>query len=706
MTLTNSLNGFDGAQELLIKLVEQSPEEWETRKRVVQVLYDAGCYRDASKLIWNAPEIPPVTEEMVFTARIVAKGQPERAVRLLSTVVERNVGCPEENMAIAKELMKNGLVLQALRFYGAATADDISLIDEDFELALVKTDCSEDTWRDVVEGEDFPWQGPQELSISDMMDEHGDGEVSAAEILLSSVTQRVPLKAPVKSQPAPQPEAAKTEEMRAVESAGVAGQAALSEAKAAVNSSTSMLSPAAEALVKQMSNTGQVGAASAPVKQSSESNGDDSFSSLVNFFKHKEEQQTANPEVPRSKIPEPIVAPQVQVQTNVHSDIPPAPSTPLLQNYKPAPTRALKQIVPEVVVAEKVAPHEAPAPEPTPSAQDEQADSVAAFFKSSDEASVKSNEAPQVNSVANTEVSQQAPATSLASEPAAPVNGQSSPAVQPAPQAAADDLRDSVASALAEREANVAEPKEGGVLSSCKSLFGFFKSKKNKSQNAAVESAEPEADSLVMPQAEPAASQAPAFQAQPPAQTEAPPQQNAAVSSPASTPTAAPQPPASQPAAVQEPAPQSQAPIATTVLRKPEQDQYEPPRELDGRTQLVALAPQDGSAFFDQLLAKYNALPAGTDSQAAMVARDMANVDYLQLIRSACQKDLDAFSKLLGLHRVMTEGDCSDWVADMDLLRKGYGDAVLATVVSKYSVTECREILGAVYQRPRAQQAV
>lgn len=53
----------------------------------------------------------------------------------------------------------------------------------------------------------------------------------------------------------------------------------------------------------------------------------------------------------------------------------------------------------------------------------------------------------------------------------------------------------------------------------------------------------------------------------------------------------------------------------------------------------------------------------------------------------------------------MTKADCASWVEDMDLLRKGYGDAVLATVVSKYSVAECREILGAVYQRPSAQAA-
>ncbi len=50
----------------------------------------------------------------------------------------------------------------------------------------------------------------------------------------------------------------------------------------------------------------------------------------------------------------------------------------------------------------------------------------------------------------------------------------------------------------------------------------------------------------------------------------------------------------------------------------------------------------------------------------------------------------------------MTEADCFDWVDDMNLLRMGFGDAVLATVVSKYSVDECLEILGDVYRSAAA----
>ena len=50
----------------------------------------------------------------------------------------------------------------------------------------------------------------------------------------------------------------------------------------------------------------------------------------------------------------------------------------------------------------------------------------------------------------------------------------------------------------------------------------------------------------------------------------------------------------------------------------------------------------------------------------------------------------------------MIEAGCFDWIDDMNLLRKGFGDAVLATVASKYSVDECREILGDVYRSTAA----
>lgn len=637
MTLTNSINGFDGAQELLIKLVEQSPEDWETRKRVVQVLYDSGFHREASKLVWNAPEVPPVTDEIVFTAKIVAMGQPERAVRLVSTMVESNRQDPAENLKVAKALMKQGLTHMALRFYGAATAGDTELIDDDFELAVVQADCGDESWRELTDGDDFPWDGPQETSLSDLMGDGGDGEASATDILLNGMTQPVPLKAPAR-QPA--------------DGEGAAAETPADRPAAPVKAPKPILSPAAEALVKQQADSAAT--ETAPAGQAADEDG--SFSSLVNFFKNKEMEEEPEAEPPVKSQPLATVA--TSVDTSAHSSVdsreklPPAPSSPLVQGYQPRPSEALVQVMPEPA---------APAPEPAAAAPQP------SVFSGRP---VSEPQAPQPQSAASEEAPRPTEPVVEASKPissqlapvvepsAAPVAAPEDTAAAPEPDVPGDSVSDEVANVLAEREVAPPESSGDGLFSRLKGMFNRSKPHSGAAKNAGRELVE----------------------------------SAAAVPSPSSEPT--PQPAVPSPAS-----------MATTVLRKPEQEQHEPPKELDGRTQLVALAPEDGSVFFDRLAAKYNDYPAGQLPHAAEVARDMANVDYVQLIREACSKDLNAFSKLLGLHRVMTESSCTAWVEDMDLLRKGYGDAVLATVVSKYSVAECREILGAVYQRPSAQAA-
>lgn len=133
---------------------------------------------------------------------------------------------------------------------------------------------------------------------------------------------------------------------------------------------------------------------------------------------------------------------------------------------------------------------------------------------------------------------------------------------------------------------------------------------------------------------------------------------------------------------------------------------YSQPEAIDCRTRLIALAPQDGGAFFNELSDKYSTLSNSTMPEVVAIVRNDPGVDYIDLIQKACSNDksinLDSFSKLLGLHAVMIEAGCFDWIDDMNLLRKGFGDAVLATVASKYSVDECREILGDVYRSTAA----
>ena len=725
MIFTNSIDGFDGAQELLIKLVEQSPDDWETRKRVVQVLYDEGLYSEAAKLVWAAPEIPPVTEEVVFTTRVVAMGQPARAVKLVAKMIESNQDNAKECLNIAKALLREGLALQALRFYGAATVKDVTLVDEAFELSLVNADCSDDHWEDLVEEEGFPWDGPRDMSLSSQMSGGTDEEGSAAEVLLKSVTQRVPLKAPVKD---------------VSEESG--SDTATSLPNEPARDVKPMLSPTAEKLAKQ--------AGDSSPKKSKEG---ESFTSLVNFFKHKEEEQgqdldtedqqptrsqplaTATKQPTKSKPvaaatkqpvkSQPLATAATSVDVSSHTnldtraELPPAPSSPLVQGGKPRPSEAPTKKAPEAAVK----PAKEKAVEPVKQQKKEnltgkgpeakKAPAAQAAPKSVIDPKPASEQAagPFAHTPANIAPPEPAVVAAAAASPALPpltpvveeaaevlagvepasrpeVNRNADqkevsqviaqaaefeglPAIDEVPVAkeeseqaeVKEDVSDMVANALAERQSEQPKTKRGGFFSS---LMGIFKRSKSPRKSSGSKASAAKAS--------------------------------------VSKATENSEPEKAEPVAA-EPVLAVGTPVATTVLRKPKTDGYEPPRELDGRTQLVALAPQDGNVFFEKLADKYNSMDPTQLPPAAVVARDMANVDYLKLINEACAKDLTAFSKLLGLHSVMTKADCASWVEDMDLLRKGYGDAVLATVVSKYSVAECREILGAVYQRPSAQAA-
>ena len=690
MSLINSLNGFDGAQELLIKLVEQSPNDWPTRKRVGQVLFDAGFHSEASELVWAAPEVPPVTEDVVFTTRVVAMGHPRRAVRLVSTMIEANKDSPEENLNIAKALMQEGLVLQALRFYGAATSLDLKLIDEEFELMLMTADSSDESWREITEGDDFPWEGPRDSTVVDLLGSD-DEDASATELLLSSVTQRVPLKAPVKSTAA------------TIEKAPVATNAEPQHANAT-------LSPAAQAIVKQQAEKSK--------PQEVKATEGESPTSLVNFFEHKEKaeqkQEVKTPEKPVAEVakaPAQVEQPAVKTerpaakveQPEVKATETPAKTEqPVAKAAEPSTKVegpfSVKSEVTKLKVEEPqaklltdppAAANVVKAPEPSnvqagakkvlpdlkPVTAEPKKPEVKATLSEIEPASrpESGHEQKQVNDVIARAASA-ADATVEAKKPELPKLKE--PEVNELEEKA-EDLSDEVANVLAAREDSSTEEKGSGFMSSIKAMFKRpSKSKPKPTPFGQANVLKPITTTVVAKPLNGEAQLDTTSKAQ-----------------------------AAQASLVQAVTPTS-SPVTTTVAPKQETTSHAPPKELDGRTQLVALAPQDGSVFFDELSKKYEALNPGELPEVAVIARDMANVDYLGLVNEACNKDLNAFSKLLGLHTIMTASDCSEWVADMDLLRKGYGDAVLATVVSKYSVSECREILGAVYQRPRSQAAV
>lgn len=586
--MINSINGLDGTQELLIKLLEQNPDDWGMRKKVVWFLYEAGYFREASKVVWNAPEIPPVDKEIVFAARIVSKGQPTRAMRLLNAVMERNRSEPEKNLAMAKELVKGGMPLQGTRFYGAATLSDSSLIDEDFEVSLITTDAEEEDWTEIVQSDEFPWDGPVELTEADLACEDDDDAGKVNDDMMAGLTQPVPLKAPVQSMKDTVKDEEKAVDLRVPQTPRPLNPDKISTAAVAMSVQNQEDDSEEEDVAVDLDDTDQdiEGVDGVEDTQDDEASTDSSDDSSEEVSSESEQDEDLS-------------------TTEQDEDL---PTIEHLKDHTGAVT-AVSEIDDE---------------------QEEEDDDASSEKDTEVEATSEDLE--------NSEAPDDESDSELVDEPAAA---------------------------------------KKGVFSS---LMGFFK----RSKKAEVQS---DADILSTPDKPEAAAPKPSalIQAKKPE-----------VKSTMAAPIVGPV----KPKPVSAPVDQQ-----GTGGRK-----FGQPEAIDCRTRLVALAPQDGSAFFTELKEKYATASAAKNATTVKLARDEADVDYLDLVEKACSNDkavnLDAFSQLLGLHTIMTEAECSEWTDDMNILRQGFGDAVLATVVSKYSVTECREILGAVYRRTATQAAV
>ena len=149
------------AIDTLLNKLKQNPEIWSIRKEAARLLFDNGTYRKAADLVWTAPEIPAVDLDIAFAARVLSRAQPRRAIRLLQHVMERTAESPAKLLAIANALMHYGMVMQAARFYGAATARDQSLSNGDLEHFMLWIDDSQRLWGDWPEAEqtvgELPW---------------------------------------------------------------------------------------------------------------------------------------------------------------------------------------------------------------------------------------------------------------------------------------------------------------------------------------------------------------------------------------------------------------------------------------------------------------------------------------------------------------------------------------------------------------------
>jgi tetratricopeptide (TPR) repeat protein len=157
-------------EKKLRETLATNPADWDTRKQLAHLLYDQGSFLEAAEVVWEVDEIPSIDVELAFAARVLAKGAPRKAIRLLTALLEHNRGKAVHNLGLANALLHHGMVLQAARFYGAALEADPSLANPDLEHFILWTDDEEKLWGDFkrrrpILGE-LPWMRDPKMAMA------------------------------------------------------------------------------------------------------------------------------------------------------------------------------------------------------------------------------------------------------------------------------------------------------------------------------------------------------------------------------------------------------------------------------------------------------------------------------------------------------------------------------------------------------------
>ncbi|BDS07146.1 hypothetical protein NT6N_21860 [Oceaniferula spumae] len=149
------------AEGILRSTLSKDADNWDTRKKLAHLLYNDGKSAEAAVVVWEAPAIPSIDLELGFAIKVLAKGAPRKAIRLLSSIQTVNKDKPAQNLGLANALMHYGMVMEAARFYGAAVAQSSDLASADLEHFLLWTDDREKIWGDFKEEKpklgELPW---------------------------------------------------------------------------------------------------------------------------------------------------------------------------------------------------------------------------------------------------------------------------------------------------------------------------------------------------------------------------------------------------------------------------------------------------------------------------------------------------------------------------------------------------------------------
>lgn len=122
--------------KILRVALDASPESWETRRHLAELLMEEGQYREARELLLGAPTVPSDEVEELFVAKHLVEHHPAKAAPFVDRVLKRNKGSAEAHWIKAQIFLGLGLAEDARKHYTTAAVLDDAYENSAFEASL------------------------------------------------------------------------------------------------------------------------------------------------------------------------------------------------------------------------------------------------------------------------------------------------------------------------------------------------------------------------------------------------------------------------------------------------------------------------------------------------------------------------------------------------------------------------------------------
>ena len=149
--------------EILKHALERSPEDWETRRHLAELLLEQGAHGDAQDILAAAPEVPEIEADELFLAEQLSGVQPAKAASFIDRALRRNEGSAPAHWLKAQVFQALGSTEDAGKHYARAAALDDAYAPTSLETGLGKGSPARPEIGEASGGSDDPLEREAEL---------------------------------------------------------------------------------------------------------------------------------------------------------------------------------------------------------------------------------------------------------------------------------------------------------------------------------------------------------------------------------------------------------------------------------------------------------------------------------------------------------------------------------------------------------------